>query len=109
MLSLGGIGIALPFRREAHPRRRSSHSDAALRRANFIDAAVARSLCRLRTLGLQRDYIWMQTTGNLFGQRIVIWRKQAGIQGSLDRGNPLVMEIMKDAGIDARPIVDRHG
>ncbi len=57
---------------------------------------------------LQSQDLGAGASGDLFGQGVVIRPLQSTIQGSLDCGDPLVMEVVKNARVDTGPIVNRH-
>jgi hypothetical protein len=47
--------------------------------------------------------------GDLLGHCVETARQYATIQRVLDRGNPVVVEVVKNARLNAGPVVDRHG
>src|SRR5207248_1429401 len=57
----------------------------------------------------QGQDIGPEAAGELFGQGVVTGGEPSSVQGPAERGNPLVVEMMEDAGVDAGPVVNRHG
>ena len=51
----------------------------------------------------------LRIASKLLGQSVIIRRKNALIQGFTNFSNPGVMEIVKDACLNPRPIMNRHG
>src|SRR3954454_15285954 len=50
---------------------------------------------------LQRQYVWSETAGDLFGQGVIISPLESAVQGVLDLSNPLVVEVMEDSGLNS--------
>ena len=46
--------------------------------------------------------------GVLLGHRVMVWGKNPAIEQPLDLLDPGVMEIVKDASVDTRPVVNWH-
>ena len=44
----------------------------------------------------------------LFGQGVVVRRKNPAVEQALDLLDPGMAEIVEDAGVDTRPVVNRH-
>jgi len=57
---------------------------------------------------IERDHIRAEAAADLLGQGIVIGRKNSAIECVPEARNPLVVEMVKNACIDARPVMNRH-
>ena len=57
---------------------------------------------------LKSQDIRSKSTSQLLGHRVEFGRKKPLVEHVLDGRNPFVMEIVKNASLDASPIVDRH-
>jgi hypothetical protein len=44
----------------------------------------------------------------LLGEGVIAFRQQSTVKGCANLGNPSDMEVVKDAGLNARPIVHGH-
>ena len=58
---------------------------------------------------MQRQNVRPNAARDLFGQGVIAGAGQSTIQGSFDFRNPLVVEVVKDPRINARPVMDWHG
>ena len=88
------------------PRRRVGQGDSAGRRGQRQRAGVR---LRVGRAGVQRQHVRDGAAGVLFGQGIVALRQQAAVEGLLDLRDPGDVKSMKDPGVNAGPIVQRHG
>src|SRR5437870_2572736 len=95
-LGLGGINIHLGPGSKVDLGRSSSQCDRPLRMLFGFPAS-----CR----SLQREDVGLPATGDLFRQRVIRRRQETSIQHPREFSDPVVMEMVKDARINAGPVV----
>ena len=88
----------------AHLRRRLGQGHASV---GALGGRLPRLLSAERSL--QGQHVGPQASGDLFGQRVVLRASKDAVQRPRDFGDPVVVEVMKDARLNAGPIMDRHG
>ncbi len=100
-LSLGGVDVDLGLGAMPNLRWGGCESDRS--------SLVGRHRRTVRRRSFQGENIRPEAAGDLLGEGIVIGGQQAAIQAALDRRDPLMVEIVKDACSNVRPVVNGHG
>jgi hypothetical protein len=99
---LGSITVGLRGHPDADPGRHDGKGDAPSWRRDRLRRAIA-------PRPPQGQDIRSEAPGNLLGQGVIVGRQQAAVQGAGDLGNPVVVKSVKNARINTRPVVNRHG
>lgn len=82
--------------------------DTCRRRRRDQNAALGVLLAPETFEGIDRQHVRFFWAGTLFDQGVQAVRQQPRIERILDVNRPGLVEVVKQPGIDAGPIVDRH-